>query len=43
MNETQFTIIRIKKETRKRLKEIGKKGETWDDIIQKIITKQESD
>lgn len=35
MEET--TIIRVYKKTRDRLKEIGKKGETFDDVIQRLL------
>ena len=31
------TTIRIKKETATALKEIGKKGETYDDIINRLL------
>ncbi len=32
-----MTTIQISKETREMLKELGKKGETYDDIIRKLI------
>jgi len=32
-----ITTISIKKETREMLKEIGKKGETYDEIIRRLI------
>lgn len=32
-----ITTIQIKKETREMLKEIGKKGETYDEIIRRLI------
>ncbi len=32
-----MTTIPIKKETRDMLKELGKKGETYDDIIRRLI------
>ncbi len=33
------TMMRVSKETRDMLKEIGKKGETYDDIIRRLIEK----
>ncbi len=33
------TMMRISKEARDMLKEIGKKGETYDDIIRRLIEK----
>jgi len=32
-----ITTITIRKETREKLKEIGKKGETYDEIIKRLI------
>ncbi len=32
-----FTSIKIKKETRDALKDIGKKSETYDDIISRLL------
>jgi len=32
-----MTTIQISKETREMLKELGKKGETYDDIIRRLI------
>jgi len=32
-----ITTITIKKETREMLKELGKKGETYDEIIKRLI------
>jgi len=34
---SDWTYIRIKKETAQRLKELGKKGETYDEIINRLI------
>ena len=34
---TESTSIPLRKETRNRLKTIGQKGETYDDIISKLI------
>lgn len=34
---TESTSIPVRKETRNRLKTIGQKGETYDDIISKLI------
>lgn len=31
------TTIAVKKKTRERLKKIGRKGETYDDIINRLI------
>ncbi len=33
----ELTTIQISKETREMLKELGKKGETYDDIIRRLI------
>ena len=33
------TMIRISKETRENLKELGKKGETYEDIIKRLMEK----
>ncbi len=33
----ELTTIQISKETREILKELGKKGETYDDIIRRLI------
>ncbi len=35
--QNDLTTIRIKKETAKTLKEIGKKGETYDDVINRLL------
>ena len=35
--ENNVTVIRVRKETRDRLAEIGKKKETYDDIICRLI------
>jgi len=32
-----ITTIQVTKETRNKLKELGKKGETYDDIIRKLL------
>ena len=37
---SEFTMIRIKKTTHKRLTECGQKGDTYDDIIQKLLNKE---
>jgi hypothetical protein len=36
MNE-EFTTIKIRKDTRDTLKSIGKKGETYDDILNRLL------
>jgi len=33
----EMTTISIRKTTRERLKEVGKKGETYDEIINRLI------
>ncbi len=33
----EMTTIQISKETREMLKQLGRKGETYDDIIRKLI------
>ena len=33
----KYTTIRLRKETVEKLKELGKKGETYDEIITKLI------
>lgn len=39
MLEEEICVIRLKKQTRGRLKELGKKGDTYDDIIANLIEK----
>jgi predicted CopG family antitoxin len=39
MEKTEITTIQISKETREKLADIGKKGETYDDVIKKLIIK----
>jgi hypothetical protein len=34
---SEFTTIKIRKETRDVLKSVGKKGETYDDIINRLL------
>jgi predicted CopG family antitoxin len=36
----QFTSIRLRKETVEMLKERGRKGESYDDIIRKLLEKR---
>lgn len=36
------TMIRISKEARDKLKEIGKKGETYDAIIRRLVEDQKA-
>jgi hypothetical protein len=38
--EKHFTSIRVSKETVEMLKEKGRKGETYDDIIRKLLKKR---
>ena len=33
----EMTTIQVSKETREMLKELGRKGETYDDIIRRLI------
>ena len=35
--KSEMTLIRIKKETVEILKNLGKKGDTYDDVIRKLI------
>jgi len=37
MNREGKTTIELSKETRDRLKELGKKNETYDEIVKKLI------
>ncbi len=39
-NEKRFTSIRVTRETVEMLKERGRKGETYDDIIRKLLKKR---
>ena len=36
-SKRELTTIQVTKETREMLKELGKKGETYDDIIRRLI------
>ncbi len=38
--EKRFTSIRVSKETVEMLREKGRKGETYDDIIRKLLKKR---
>ncbi len=38
--EKRFTSIRVRKETVEMLKEKGRKGETYDEIIRKLLKKR---
>jgi len=38
--EKRFTSIRVRKETVELLKERGRKGESYDDIIKKLLEKR---
>jgi len=38
--EKQYTSIRISKEVVELLKSQGKKGETYDDVIKRLLTKR---
>jgi predicted CopG family antitoxin len=37
MTVQESTTIQLSKETREKLKEIGKMGETYDDVIKRLI------
>lgn len=37
MKTVEITTIQLSKETRERLKEFGKMGETYDDVIKRLI------
>ena len=37
MARKDITIIRVRKRTRDRLREFGKKGDTYDDVIWKLM------
>jgi predicted CopG family antitoxin len=39
MENQESTTIQLSKETREQLKELGKMGETYDDVIKKLIKK----
>jgi len=39
MGKVEKTTIEVSKETRDQLKDIGKKGETYDQIIRKLLKK----
>jgi len=47
MNKTEIipmpevTTVSIRQETRKKLMELGKKGETYDDVINRLISRLE--
>jgi len=40
VKEKRFTSIRLQKETVEMLKERGRKGESYDDIIRKLLEKR---
>lgn len=35
----KWTSIRVRRETAKMLKELGRKGETYDDVIRKLLSR----
>ena len=37
MAENDYTVVRVKRETAKMLQEIGKKSETYDDVIRRLM------
>ncbi|WP_309493380.1 DUF7557 family protein [Candidatus Hecatella orcuttiae] len=37
MGKSEVTTIQISKTIRERLKELGKKGETYDDILERLL------
>lgn len=38
MTKEDATTIQISKETREQLRELGKMGETYDDVIKRLVT-----
>lgn len=38
-----MTIIRVRKATRERLKKFGQKGDTYDDIVTKLMDEAEKE
>jgi len=38
-----LTTIQVKTETKEKLKEIGKKGESYDDVINRILEKRDQE
>ena len=40
VQERRFTSIRVRKETVQMLKERGRKGESYDDIIKKLLQRR---
>ena len=39
--EMEFTTIQVKKGTRERLKKLGRKGDTYNDIITRLLKEYE--
>jgi predicted CopG family antitoxin len=37
---TKITTIQVREDTREALKKLGRKGDTYDDIIQKLLSKR---
>jgi hypothetical protein len=37
MTQKQYTLIRVTGETAEKLKDVGKKSETYDDIINRLL------
>jgi len=42
MTKESITTIQISKETRDKLKELGKKGDTYDEIVKRLLKLAES-
>jgi predicted DNA-binding protein len=40
-NKKKYSVIRLSEETREKLKEFGKKGNSYEDIIKKLIEEVE--
>lgn len=38
-----LTTIQVKTETKEKLKEIGKKGESYDDVINRILERRDQE
>lgn len=37
MNKLDYTLIKVSKQTRQKLKDIGKKGESYDLLVNKLL------
>jgi predicted DNA-binding protein len=41
VNKKKYSVIRLSEETREKLKEFGKKGNSYEDIIKKLMEEVE--